>query len=350
MRADSRRQARPRSTRDRRTAVGALGPRGSRPRRLPVRLGYGFAPIDDEKNVLDNPSFRGLGPAQIAWMFTTRHTGHYIPVTWLTLGLDYTLWGLRPRGYHLTSLACHLATAVAFFLLCVRLLGPGARPADAVAGALAAALFFAVHPLRVESVVWVSERRDVVCGLFSQLTLHAYVSAARAVGPRRRRLLALTGALFVLALLSKGIAVALIVAFLSLDATLLRRLVPDPTLWWRPEHRPVVLEGVAARLALLSASATLLAIVYVLAPISARASAPACHGRLGLTFYLQRPSCPTRCRSSSTTRRRRRGSPCPRSWSAVSCWRPAPLPCWPGGIARPGWPRPQPRTPRSSYR
>lgn len=257
-------------------------------------LGYGFAPVDDEKNILDNPSFRGLGPAQLTWMLTTRHTGHYIPVTWLTLGLDYTLWGLRPMGYHLTSLAFHLATALAFFLLCVRLLGPGARSADAVAGALAAALFFAVHPLRVESVVWVSERRDVVCGLFSQLTLHAYVSAARASGGRRRRLLALTGMLFVLALLSKGIAVALLVAFLALDVTLLRRLPPDPALWWRPEHRPVVLEKAGLLvLGMVSASATLLAIGYVLAPLGAMGFGPRLAAAVyGLTFYVQKTIVP----------------------------------------------------------
>src|SRR5207244_3493638 len=131
---------------------------------------------------------------------------------------------------------------------------------------LLGALFFAVHPLRVESVVWISERRDVVCGLFSLLTLHAYVSAASASGTRRRRLLAVTVVLFAAALLSKGIAVALPVAFLALDATLLRRLPPDPARWWRPEYRPVILEKAAlAAVGVLSAGVTLLAIGYVLA-------------------------------------------------------------------------------------
>lgn len=257
-------------------------------------LGYGFAPVDDEKNILDNPFFRGVGPAQLRWMATTRHTGHYIPVTWLTLGLDYTLWGLRPFGYHLTSLLFHLATAVAFFLLCARLLRGEGRPAHAVAGALLAALVFAVHPLRVESVVWVSERRDVVCGLFSMLTLHAYVSAARASGARRRRLLAATGGLFAAALLSKGIAVALLVAFVALDATLLRRLPPDPTRWWRPEHRPVMLEKAGlALVGLLSAAVTLMAIGYVLAPIEVMGVGSRLAALVySLTFYVQKTVVP----------------------------------------------------------
>ena len=257
-------------------------------------LGYGFAPIDDEKNFLDNPGFRGLGPPQLRWMFTTALTGHFIPVTWLTLGLDYTLWDLRPYGYHLTSLLFHLAAALAFFLLCVRLLCGDARHGHAVAGALAAGLFFAVHPLRVESVVWISERRDVVCGLFALLTLHAYVSAARASGTRRQHLLVLTGALFAAALLSKGIAVALLVAFLALDVTLLGRLPLEPARWLRPENRPVILEKAGLLVVgLLSAAVTLLAIGYVMAPMeSMGVGARLASAVYGLTFYIQKTVVP----------------------------------------------------------
>jgi len=257
-------------------------------------LGHGFAPIDDEKNFLDNPHFRGLGPAQLRWMLTTGHSGHYIPLTWLTLGLDYTLWGLRPFGYHLTSLLFHLASAVAFLLLCVRLLrrdGPGA---DAVPGALAAALLFAVHPLRVESVAWISERRDLVCGLLSLLTVHAYVTAAGASDRRRRIFLALTGALFAAALLSKGIAVALPVAFLGLDVTVLHRLPPRLARWTRPELRPVILEKAAlVGIALVSAAATLAAIGYVLEPVrSMGVGSRLATAIYGLTFYVQKTAVP----------------------------------------------------------
>src|SRR5205823_13906663 len=69
---------------------------------LPI-LGNGFVNWDDQANLLDNPHYRGLGWSHLRWMFTTAHLGHYIPVTWLTLALDYTAWGLNPVGYHLTS-------------------------------------------------------------------------------------------------------------------------------------------------------------------------------------------------------------------------------------------------------
>ena len=112
-------------------------------------------------------------------MATTFHMGHWIPVTWLTLGLDHVLWGMDPRGYHLTSLVFHAATAVAFYALACRLLEralPRETPRlDITLGAAASALLFAVHPLRVESVAWVTERRDVVSGLFFVLTLLAYL-------------------------------------------------------------------------------------------------------------------------------------------------------------------------------
>ena len=158
---------------------------------LPV-LGNDFIPNwDDALNFLYNPSYRGLGPTQLRWMFTTFHAGHYIPLTWLSLGLDYLLWGLRPAGYHLTSLLLHAATALAFYFLALRLLRlalpPTTTPAALRCGAALAALLFAVHPLRVESVAWATERRDVLSGLFYVLTLLCYLKAvarAPAAPPR----------------------------------------------------------------------------------------------------------------------------------------------------------------------
>jgi hypothetical protein len=76
-----------------------------------------FVNWDDYKNIVENPHYRGLGWATIRWMFTSFHMGHYQPLTWVTLGMDYVLWGMNPFGYHLTSLILHAATAVAFFFL-----------------------------------------------------------------------------------------------------------------------------------------------------------------------------------------------------------------------------------------
>src|SRR5215467_15877189 len=85
-------------------------------------LQNGFVEWDDNVNLYDNPNYRGLGWRQIHWMVTTGLMGHYIPVTWFTFGLDFTLWGMNPSGYHLTSLLLHAANAALFLLIAYRLL------------------------------------------------------------------------------------------------------------------------------------------------------------------------------------------------------------------------------------
>ena len=205
-------------------------------------IGNGFVNFDDAGNFLDNPFYRGLGWNQLRWMFTSAHKGHYIPVTWLTLGLDHVLWGMNPRGYHLTSLVLHAANATLFYVLALRLIGlalaPGAgrerrevsEPVEWALGATVAALLFSVHPLRVESVAWITERRDLVCGLFSLATVLAYVASYRRGGSRRLDVGWYLGAVgfFVLALLSKSIVVGLPLVLLALDFYPLRRLSRPP--------------------------------------------------------------------------------------------------------------------------
>ena len=71
-----------------------------------------FLDWDDRENFLHNPHFRGLGPAQLRWMLTTGLLGHWMPLTWLSLAVDWTIWGLDPFGYHLTSLGLHAICAV----------------------------------------------------------------------------------------------------------------------------------------------------------------------------------------------------------------------------------------------
>jgi hypothetical protein len=80
-------------------------------------LGGGFVNWDDDVNFTTNPGFRGLGPAQLRWMFTTTLTGHWIPLTWLTLGANYALGGMDPWGYHLVNVLVHAAAAGVFFLV-----------------------------------------------------------------------------------------------------------------------------------------------------------------------------------------------------------------------------------------
>lgn len=189
-------------------------------------LSNGFVSWDDAKNFLDNPHYRGLGPTQLGWMWTTFHLGHYVPLSWMTLGLDYTLWGMNPAGYHLTSLLLHCVDAVLVFLLARRLLvRSGVVPADdvSIAGQLPAAfaaLLFSIHPLRVESVVWITERRDVLSLLFYLACVLVYLSA---VEKADRRSYWLAVALYLCALLSKATAMTLPAVLLLLNVYPLRR-------------------------------------------------------------------------------------------------------------------------------
>jgi Flp pilus assembly protein TadD len=190
-------------------------------------LWYGFVQWDDDRNLLTNPHYRGLGWAQVRWAFTSAVMGHWIPVTWLTFSLDHALWGMNAFGYHLTHLLLHAANAVLFYVLALRLFRLVLTTAGESAmrlGAIVAALFFAVHPLRVESVAWVTERRDVLSAFFYLLTVLAYLKACEAYGPSRRRwLLASIGA-YAFGLLSKSLIMSLPLVLLVLDVYPLRRI------------------------------------------------------------------------------------------------------------------------------
>src|SRR5437773_11178513 len=129
-----------------------------------------FVDWDDSKNFVDNPQYRGLAGTHLRWMWTTFHMGHYAPLTWMTLGLDHVLWGMNPLGYHLTSLLLHAANAVIFYVVVLQILTlalPRLADRGRALGASAgfAALVFAIHPQRVESVVWPTNRPMVSPGL-----------------------------------------------------------------------------------------------------------------------------------------------------------------------------------------
>ena len=192
---------------------------------------------DDDLNFTDNRRYRGLSGAHLRWMFTTFHGGHYQPLSWVTLGIDHALWGMNASGYHLTSLVLHAATAAATYALLFAVLDRRETWTARVAAGLGA-LFFAVHPLRVESVAWATERRDVLSGLFFVLTLVAYLRMHRSEGAARRRWLVASLVAFTLSLLSKAWGMTLPVVLLALDVCPLRRL---PGTTWR-ERRRVVLE------------------------------------------------------------------------------------------------------------
>ncbi|MBI2386861.1 MAG: hypothetical protein HYV14_12770, partial [Elusimicrobia bacterium] len=186
-------------------------------------LGHGWTNLDDPMFLLGETGWRGLGPDAVAWAFTSKVGSVYQPLAWLTYGLDHALWGMDPFGFHLQSVLWHAISAGLMFLIARRLLEL-ARPVRSSdpdwglnAAAFLSAMVFSVHPLRAESVSWASERRDVVCCAFVLAAVWAYLR------PRNRKLVF---ALFLLSLLSKGMALLLPVALLALDVYPLRRVGP----------------------------------------------------------------------------------------------------------------------------
>jgi Tfp pilus assembly protein PilF len=188
-------------------------------------LQHGFITWDDDQNFLANPFYRGLGRTQLRWMWTTTLLGHYVPLSWMTLGFNYVISGMNPAGYHLTNVLLHVINAVLVYALACKLLAraTGASNNDVLLGSAVAALLYAIHPLRTESVAWVTERRDVLSQMFLLGTVLMYV---RAVGAEKGKagLLALSVVLFVLSLLSKASGAALPAALLIIDVFPLRRL------------------------------------------------------------------------------------------------------------------------------
>ena len=192
-------------------------------------LQNGFLDWDDVPNVVANPNLKQLNAHNLQWMFTTYLSGHYHPLTWLSFAIDHQMWQLDPFGYHLGNLLFHLLNAALFYLLFVRLVPT--RSPEAVGSriwipAVIATLFFAIHPLRVESVAWITERRDVLSVFFLLLTLLAYLRFGRDnqtdFFKSRWYWLALVS--FLLSLLSKAWGITLPLVLLILDVYPLNRL------------------------------------------------------------------------------------------------------------------------------
>jgi len=196
---------------------------------------FDFITLDDDMYVTNNPMvLAGLTWPGIKWAFTARHSSNWHPLTWLSHMLDSQLYGSWPGGHHLTNIVFHLANTIFLFLFFVRVtqaLWPSA---------LVAALF-ALHPLHVESVAWVSERKDVLSAFFWIATMWAY--AGYATSPTIWRYLAVAF-LFALGLMGKPMLVTLPLVLLLLDYWPLDRikgLAPVPTLSLRstPQPEPV---------------------------------------------------------------------------------------------------------------
>jgi protein O-mannosyl-transferase len=186
-------------------------------------IGHGFIVFDDPYYVFRNPYVRnGCTPANIRWAFTAFEIGNWHPLTWLSLQLDASLWGTDPRGFHLTNVLLHAGNACLLFLALRALTG-------GVGVSAATALLFAIHPLRVESVAWVSERKDVLSTFFAILALWAW--ARYVAAPTKLRYSAVIVGLL-LSLLSKPMFVTFPFLLLVLDWWPTER-VQRFSDWWR---------------------------------------------------------------------------------------------------------------------
>jgi tetratricopeptide (TPR) repeat protein len=201
-------------------------------------LNLGFVNWDDNKYIYENPHILTLTGGFFRWAFTTFDCGNWHPLTWLSLGLDRFLWGTGPMGFHATNIVLHglnsaLVTILAAFLINA---GKSAVTREEEGGvfsdrgmmvAAATGVLFGFHPIHVESVAWISERKDVLCSFFFLAGILTYLryacgrSDSVALGPFHRghssRFFFLTLLLFVLSLLSKPMAVTFPVVLLILD-------------------------------------------------------------------------------------------------------------------------------------
>ena len=176
--------------------------------------GNNFINYDDNKYITENNYIQyGINKESVKWAFTTTYFSYWHPLTWLSHMLDWSIFGAQPSGHHLVSLLLHIFAVVFLFLFLN-------KTTNNIWPSAFAAAFFAIHPLRVESVVWASERKDVLSMFFAMACLYSYAFYAEL--PKLSRYL-LCLVLFSLALMSKPIMVTLPFVLMLLDYWPLKR-------------------------------------------------------------------------------------------------------------------------------
>ena len=223
-----------------------------------------FVKYDDDKYVTENPHVkRGISRQSVVWAFTTPHSHMWHPLTSLSHLLDCQLFGLEPAWHHLTNLLLHIGSTLLLFGILKRMTG-------AVWPGFFVAIAFAIHPLNVESVAWVAERKNVLSGFFWMLTIAAYIPYAKRPSIGRYLLLILV---FALAAMTKPIVVTLPFALLLLDYWPLGRLrlrrqsqeagASEPQLVQAGPQEPPALCLLAEKIPLFIISAVLSVITFI---------------------------------------------------------------------------------------
>lgn len=221
-----------------------------------------FLNFDDDAYVTGNTALReGVTWAAVKWSFTAYHSSNWHPLTWLSHALDISIFGFAPWGHHATNLLLHLLNTALVYMVMFRLI-PTSMAGRAPVVALIVALLFALHPLHVESVAWISERKDLLSGFFALMTTWAYAQYARR--PRPGLYLAVL-LLFTCGLMSKPMLVTWPCVLLLLDYWPLRRLQNVRAgLWCVAEKLPLF------ALSLASVVITLQAQTRAVVPLEAR--------------------------------------------------------------------------------
>ena len=174
-----------------------------------------FVNFDDPRCTTENLHIqRGLNLEFLKWAFTTSHAGYWQPLTWLSFAMDYQLFRLKPAGYHIVNLLLHTVNSLLLFLILNRM-------THALWKSSFVAALFALHPIHVESVAWIAERKDVLSAFFWMLTMGSYVLYAKKPGAKKYLL---TIVIFSLGLMAKPMLVTLPCALLLLDYWPLGRL------------------------------------------------------------------------------------------------------------------------------
>jgi hypothetical protein len=165
---------------------------------------------DDLQYVVENPAIKGLTFEHVRWAFTNYYVGNYAPLHLVSYMIDYEIWGLRPSGFIFTNILLHTLNGLLFYLLLRR--GSGEK-----AWVFLASLIFLLHPVQVESVVWVSQRKNVLAMFFLLVSFHCYASYRQTDARHGGRFYALSLAAFTLAVLSKSVAIVLPLALILYD-------------------------------------------------------------------------------------------------------------------------------------
>jgi hypothetical protein len=257
-----------------------------------------FVNWDDRSYVYENELIHSIDEELLKRSFTTFYFANWHPLTSLSHAIDYALWGLDPRGHHLTSVLFHCLNTFLVALLVIRLAGlgggggglPSVPGKKIIAAGVLTALLFGIHPLHVESVAWVSERKDVLSALFYLLAVIAYLNYAESRRQSRPFFYGASLILFIMALMSKPMAVTLPLVLIILDFYPLGRLTKEGALRAVFEKAPFFVLGLMASVAAVWAQHSTGALAALEGHLFMERVFVALHGYI---FYLYKMVIPT---------------------------------------------------------